>query len=83
MRSLALALVAGLLAPATAQAAESTPASPLLPPEVARNLHHTTTPPVRATAVDYPADLRALTSVLDNYTSADDDRQYLVHDATR
>ncbi|WP_245744085.1 collagenase [Lentzea fradiae] len=76
MRPLVLlfALVASLLAPSPAHAATpGAPHSPLLPPEIARNLHHTTPESTIYTAVaDYPAELRALTSLLDNYTSADD-----------
>ena len=79
MRSFALvlALLGGLLAPASAHAAPAqagSPNSPLLPPEIARNLHHDTPEPaVHAAVADHPAELRALTAVLDNYTSADDD----------
>lgn len=76
MRSLALvlALLAGLLAPATAQAAApGAPNSPLLPPETTRNvLHPAPESTIYAAVTDYPAELRALTRVLDNYTSADD-----------
>jgi microbial collagenase len=71
--ALVLALLAGFLVPGTAQASEASPNSPLLPPEVARNLHHTAPQStIYAAVADYPADLRALTRVLDNYTSADD-----------
>lgn len=73
LAALVLALVTGLLVPATAQASPGTPTSPLLPPEVARNLHHATPlSTIYAAVADYPAELRALTHVLDNYTSADD-----------
>lgn len=73
LAALVLALVTGLLVPSTAQASPGTPTSPLLPPEVARNLHHATPQStIYATVADYPAELRALTRVLDNYTSADD-----------
>ncbi|SDO71410.1 collagenase [Lentzea jiangxiensis] len=79
MRSftLVLALLGGLLAPTSAHAAPApagTPNSPLLPPVIARNLHHDIPEPAfHAAVADYPAELRALTAVLDNYTSADDD----------
>ncbi|GAB2808822.1 collagenase [Lentzea nigeriaca] len=75
LAALVLALLAGLLVPTAAQAAPGTgsPNSPLLPPEVARNLHHATPEStIYATVTDYPAELRALTHVLDNYTNADD-----------
>jgi hypothetical protein len=76
MRSLALvlALLAGLLAPAAAQAAApGTPNSPLLPPAVARTILHPAPDSTIYTAIaDYPAELRALTRVLDTCTSADD-----------
>lgn len=76
MRStaLVLAVVAGLLVPVQAQAApDHSPNSPLLPPEVARTIHHTAPDnTIYAAVADYPAELRALTHVLDNYTSADD-----------
>lgn len=73
LAALVLALLAGLLVPGTAQASPGTPNSPLLPPEVARNLHHATPQStIYAAVADYPAELRALTRVLDNYTSADD-----------
>ncbi|MGW6932059.1 collagenase [Lentzea sp. NPDC054927] len=73
LAALVLALLAGLLVPAPAQASPGSPNSPLLPPEVARNLHHTAPEStIYAAVADYPAELRALTRVLDNYTSADD-----------
>ncbi|WP_086669072.1 collagenase [Lentzea kentuckyensis] len=73
LAALVLALLAGLLVPGPAQASPGTPTSPLLPPEVARNLHHATPrSTIYAAVADYPADLRALAHVLDNYTSADD-----------
>ncbi len=75
LAALVLALLAGLLVPAAAQAApEGSPNSPLLPPEVARNiLHPAPENTIQVAAVtDYPAELRALTRVLDNYTSTDD-----------
>ncbi|MGW6441974.1 collagenase [Lentzea sp. NPDC055074] len=62
-------------APDRAHAAPLTsPASPLLPPEIARTTLHTTPASSiqSATAADYPADLRALTRLLDSYTTADD-----------
>lgn len=72
--ALVLALLAGLLIPTTAHAAEGSPTSPLLPPEVARNLHPHSAPEstIYAAVTGYPAELRALTHVLDNYTEADD-----------
>ncbi|RAS66883.1 collagenase [Lentzea atacamensis] len=72
---LVLTLLAGLLVPAAAQAApvQGAPNSPLLPPEVARNLHHAAPEStIYAAVTDHPAELRALTHVLDNYTKADD-----------
>jgi len=75
LAALVLALLAGLLVPLTAQAApvHASPQSPLLPPEVARNIHHPTpSSTIYAAAADYPADLRALTSLLDRATTADD-----------
>ncbi|HEX8864855.1 MAG TPA: collagenase [Lentzea sp.] len=73
--ALVLALLAGLLvAPAAQAETGGSPTSPLLPPEVARTILHpapeNTIHPAAVT--DYPAELRALTRVLDNYTSADD-----------
>src|SRR5690242_19330581 len=72
--ALVLALLAGLLVPTAAHAAEGSPTSPLLPPEVARNLHPHSAPEstIYTAVTDYPAELRALTHVLDNYTEADD-----------
>ncbi|MET8762354.1 collagenase [Lentzea sp. NPDC004782] len=75
MRSaaLVLALLAGLLVPAAAHASPAQAAPPLLPPEVARTIHHPAPEStIYAAVTDYPAELRALTRVLDNYTSADD-----------
>ncbi|MFS8102387.1 collagenase [Lentzea alba] len=74
MRLAVLALLAALLTPGAAQAAPSgSPDSPLLPPEIARNIHHPAPDStIYAAVADYPAELRALTHVLDNYTSADD-----------
>lgn len=76
MRStaLVLAVVAGLLVPVHAEAApDRSPNSPLLPPEAARSIHHAAPEnTIYAAVADYPAELRALTHVLDNYTSADD-----------
>ncbi|MFI6094457.1 collagenase [Lentzea sp. NPDC051213] len=73
LAALVLALLAGLLVPATAQAAPGTPNSPLLPPEIARDLHpHSAPLSTIYVAADYPAELRALTRLLDNYTGADD-----------
>ena len=75
LAALVLALLAGLLAPVTAQATpvHASPQSPLLPPEVARNIHHPTpSSTIYAATADYPADLRALTSLLDRATTADD-----------
>ena len=62
LAALVLALLAGLLAPTAAQAAVAgSPNSPLLPPEVARNiLHPAPENTIQAAAVtDYPAELRA------------------------
>ncbi|SER85309.1 collagenase [Lentzea albida] len=55
--------------------ANASPNSPLLPPAVARTIHHPTTDAAIQTAAvtDYPAELRALTRTLDTYTSADDE----------
>ncbi|WP_198680832.1 collagenase [Lentzea terrae] len=74
LTALVLAVVAGLLVPVHAQAApDRSPHDPLLPPEVARNIHHAAPDnTIYAAVADYPAELRALTHVLDNYTSADD-----------
>src|SRR5688500_9689731 len=75
LAALVLALLAGLLVPMTAQAApvHDSPHSPLLPPEVARNTQHSTpSSTIYAAAADHPADLRALTSLLDRATTADD-----------
>ncbi|GLY50707.1 collagenase [Lentzea sp. NBRC 102530] len=51
------------------------PTSPLLPPAVARDLHPGEAPDSTihtAAVTDYPAELRALVRVLDNYTPSDD-----------
>ncbi|WP_053738137.1 collagenase [Nocardia sp. NRRL S-836] len=73
LAALVLALIATLLVPAPAQAAPADGHGPLLPPEIARTLHHSPQTTFHtATAVDYPAELRELTRVLDNYTAADD-----------
>src|SRR5687767_326301 len=74
LAALVLTLLAGLLVPVAAHAApgKGSPNSPLLPPEIARNIHSAPESTNYAAVTDYPAELRALTHVLDNYTNADD-----------
>ena len=72
MRLLApvLALLATLLVPTPAQAISVNDRGPLLPPEIARNLHHPAPLNTIYATVGYPAELRALTRALDS--DADD-----------
>ncbi|ANZ39972.1 hypothetical protein BBK82_31925 [Lentzea guizhouensis] len=66
LAALVLALLATLLVPTPAQAAPANDRGPLLPPEIARNLHHSPQNTIYAeTAVDYPTELRKLVQVLD------------------